>query len=223
MEKKLSNVKPIIFSGPMARAILEGRKTQTRRVLKPQPKVLKNGSWYRPFPVAAPNQWHYALGDHIHGYLTSPYSRGNILWVRESFSTHQDPYHLPPYDYDATIGACWYWADGNPKYGDWVRPKPSIHMPRWASRITLEVTEVRVQRLQEISCADAIAEGIRPAANSQTIDCDTPDPRHEFRDLWNSINAKRGFGWDANPWIVSVTFNVHKVNVDEFLKAREAA
>ena len=222
MEKKLSNVKPIIFSGPMVRAILEGRKTQTRRVLKPK-----------------------IVCSQIDCALT--YAPGDILWVRESFSTHQDPYHLPPYDYDATIGACWYWADGNPKYGDWVRPKPSIHMPRWASRITLEVTEVRVQRLQEISEEDAEAEGIEdqktgglaplwrmygPAPKlafgvfgnlSHDRGQFATDARDSFATLWNSINAKRGFGWDANPWVAAVTFKVHNVNVDEFLKAREAA
>ena len=120
-------------------------------------------------------------------------------------------------------------------------------MPRWASRITLEVTEVRVQRLQEINEEDAEAEGIEdqktgglaplwrmygPAPKlafgvfgnlSHDRGQFATDARDSFATLWNSINEKRGFGWDANPWVVAVTFEAHKVNVDEFLKAREAA
>ena len=90
--------------------------------------------------------------------------------------------------------------------------QPSIHMNRWASRILLEVTGVRVERLQDISCADAIAEGIIAAANSQTIDCDTPDPRDEFRGLWDCINGRprkdgTDFSWNANPWVWVIEFN----------------
>jgi hypothetical protein len=217
------NVKPIIFSGPMVRAILEGRKTQTRRVYKDQAAFEGKEEIVRRWP----NQ--KSVG----------YAPGDILWVREQWRIPaMDDFYSPSevaamsMSIDAGYSSPWsaieYCADGtranwNRYYGDPGRNRASMHMPRWASRITLEVTEVRVQRLQEISCADAIAEGIRPAANSHTIDCDTPDPRHEFRDLWNSINAKRGFGWDANPWVAAVTFKVHNVNVDEFLKAREAA
>jgi hypothetical protein len=105
------------------------------------------------------------------------------------------------------------WLDG--------RGRPSIHMPRWASRLTLDVSAVRVQRLQEISSADAIAEGIPAPANSSTIDCETPDPRDAFRSLWESIHGKGA--WEANPWIAAVSFSVHQINVDQLLKQRAAA
>lgn len=94
------------------------------------------------------------------------------------------------------------------------RHRPSIHMPRWASRITLTVTDVRVQRLQDISCADAFAEGVARIANSLSIDCDTPDPRKDFRTLWDGINAKRGHGWDSNPWVAAYTFTPKLGNID---------
>jgi len=91
--------------------------------------------------------------------------------------------------------------------------RPSIYMPRWASRLTLLVTDVRVQRLQDISEADAIAEGIIPTANSQTIDCATERPSDGFRALWNSIHGPEA--WDANPWVAAISFDVVRANIDE--------
>ena len=86
---------------------------------------------------------------------------------------------------------------------EWAKPhlrlRPSIHMPRWASRLTLEVTAVRVERLWEITSADAIREGFGPYANSQTIDCDTPDPRDDFARLWSSLHTKPGTRWEDVP------------------------
>ena len=142
--------KPIIFSAPMVRALLDGRKTQTRRILKPQ-IVCHTGpvpafTWGK-FSGLYPDDW-FGYGNAIDGAL--PYAVGDRLWVREAFS-----YDRLDVDKDGTLPP-WYWADGNPSSGDWTKPKPSIHMPRWASRITFEVTEVRVQRLQEISEEDTI-------------------------------------------------------------------
>jgi len=237
------NVKPIIFSGPMVRAILEGRKSATRRVLKPQivcsTGITPSFSWGK-FSGVFPDDW-FGHGNEIDGAL--PYLPGDILWVRETWNV-ADAYYLAPERRETARGIINYAATpcGLP-----IRWRPSIYMPLWASRITLEVTEVRVQRVQEISEKDAEAEGIEdqkagglaplwrmygPAPKlafgvfgnlSHDRGQFATDARDSFATLWNSINAKRGFGWDANPWVAAVTFKVHNVNVDEFLRARAAA
>ena len=114
----------------------------------------------------------------------------------------------------------WYWADGNPTEGDWTKPKPSIHMPRWASRLTLTVSDVRVQRLQDCSDDDAAAEGLTylddgPGAGFWIVD-GTPvcsaGSVEAYAQLWNHINGDGA--WEANPWIVAITFTVEKRNID---------
>ena len=97
----------------------------------------------------------------------------------------------------------WYWADGNPTEGDWTRPRPSIHMPRWASRILLEIAAVRVERLQDISETDAEAEGIQEIVDAG-VDHDGT-PRDAYRALWGQINGADS--WSANPWVWVVEFN----------------
>ena len=127
------------------------------------------------------------------------YISGINLWVREKFSYREriaNPYYLPA-DYPEQAMGVHYWADGNPEYGDWTRPKPSIFMPRWASRILLEITNVRVERLQDISEEDAMAEGIGYWG------CDTVEV---FQDLWDFINAKRGYPWENNDWVWVIEF-----------------
>jgi len=205
--------RPIIFSGPMVRALLEGRKTQTRRVLKPQPEVHPDGCWSWK---ARNGAFCGASGTRISGFAESArfhcrIQPGDRLWVREAFS-----YDRLDVDRDGTLPP-WYWADGNPEYGDWSKPKPSIHMPRWASRLTLIVTDVRVQRLQDISEADAMAEGAEPIL----LPSDGGSAPHVegVRQIWDSLNAKRGFGWDDNPWIVALTFDVIKANIDTLKEA----
>lgn len=172
--------RPILFSGPMVNAILENRKTQTRRVVKPQPeRDPACGVW---FPATtAKRKRHYANEEHFRRGLPidwSPYGVvGDRLWVREAWQDGN--------------GGIYYRADGiHP--GPW---KPAIHMPRWASRITLEITGVRVERLQDISNDDARAEGV------PEWDGDEPgDYRGSFRDVWDSINGKR-HPWSSNPWV----------------------
>ena len=204
--------KPILFSGTMVRAILDGRKTMTRRIIHPYEVV--------PHPFkgakAAPSNLMVVkvparLGGFIDGPTFSPrFAPGDRLWVREAFS-----YDRLDVDRDGILPP-WYWADGNPDAGDWTRPKPSIHMPRWASRLTLIVTDVRVQRLQDISEDDARAEGIehdqdRSRGNviawRDYLDrggkCGTAIA--SFRSLWDSLNAERA-PWAGNPWVVAVTF-----------------
>ena len=193
--------KPILFSGSMIRAILREvsapgtGKTQTRRVLKPRPRR----TIFFDAKTAGLEQ-----------FREPAYRAGDRLWVREAIS-----YDRLDVDRDGILPP-WYWADGNPDAGDWTRPKPSIHMPRWASRLTLIVTDVRVQRLQDISEDDARAEGIehdqdRSRGNviawRDYLDrggkCGTAIA--SFRSLWDSLNAERA-PWSSNPWVVAVTF-----------------
>lgn len=160
--------RPILFSGPMVRALLAGTKTQTRRVLT----------------QADGND---ATGEHLHEVAALEKLHPSLDW-----SKHK-------------------------------RQRPSIHMPRRASRLTLTVSEVRIQRLQDISEADAIAEGCPVSTVPGTIGhplCqvgfnEMGTPIFWFRKLWNNLNAERGFGWDANPWVVAVTSTVERRNIDE--------
>ena len=190
--------RPIIFSGPMVRAICEGRKTQTRRVLK----LVTNGA----IPHIPPR---------------SPYGcPGDRLYVRESFCigypTDGGYSAIPWTGADPQQdGKVFYRAAGEEPPDEPQRPwRPSIHMPRWASRITLEVTSVRLQRLQDITPDDAIAEGVTfprcgcevCATTSRLCTADQSIAIETFRDLWESINAKRGYGWMVNPFVWVIEF-----------------
>jgi len=201
--------RPILFSGEMVRAILDGRKIQTRRVVNPQPPSAeavraKSGSNYdvfrrhkadRVWRVAGPVWAVRDLMAREPGW-TCPYGyAGDRLWVRETWQAWTEFDDTRPCDLP-TIARTHinYPADGNV----WdSRRRPSIHMPRWASRITLELTDVRVERVQEISEEDAKAEGVPEAASIG-----------KFRVLWDEINAKRGYGWDANPYVWCLSFRV---------------
>jgi hypothetical protein len=184
--------RPILFSGPMVRAILEGHKTMTRRVMKTQ----------------------YVNVDKLDRYTEEmqlrhcPYGQlGDRLWVRETWAPHDD---LAVQSRDE--GMIYFRADDEQKYSTDGKWRPSIFMPRWASRITLELTDVRVERLKEISELDAEAEGAMEWWNSLTrsqqeqIYSGGRGPCGAFRDLWDSINAKRGYGWEKNPFVWALTF-----------------
>jgi hypothetical protein len=207
--------RPILFSGPMVRAIFEGRKTQTRRVITPQPHPC-HGAFAWASPKAR------APGSGYGGTLTqqelagrSPYGApGDRLWVRETWRAHPES-GLPEYRADDDF--------------DGVRWSPSIFMPRWASRIDLVVVSVHVERLKDITAADAMAEGAhrRDAeldAYGQeragwSMRCPHPiddDPirgweqclgtaRFAFGNGWDQINGKRA-PWDSNPWVWVVEF-----------------
>lgn len=203
--------RPRIFSGAMVRALLEGRKTMTRRILKVPDTHLQFIGIYAPglSAVFAPNCM--VRDQDISIRLPSI---GDRLYVRENYSGHYSYNEMSPSGWPVD-GPLWYWADGNPEDGDWTKPRPSIHMPRWASRITLTVEAVKVERLQSISDADVRAEGIPEAAIDKWRQW--LDPRDcagsAFKELWDSLNAKRA-PWDSNPWVVAVTFKVHKCNID---------
>lgn len=196
---------PILFSAPMVRAILDGRKTQTRRVVLPQP--FDDGARPVRTEVDEAGVWRWWNGYLCHepNRRRSPFGQvGDRLWVRETF--YCDHYAYP----DAPIGEmqellC-YRADGewNDHIEDGVPSgwRPSIHMPRWASRISLEVTDVRVERIQSISYGDVLAEGC-PTENSALA---SPDDFLWYECVWNTLNEQRGFGWHTNPWVWVVEF-----------------
>ena len=204
--------RPILFSGPMVRAILEGRKTQTRRPIKPQPP-----SWLtegrEPWNIHG-NVWGFALAMgraracQMENTIACPFGvPGDRLWVRETWSPSLETYvdGFP----NEGLGRPVYYRSTDPRHepfdGRW---RPSIHMPRWASRLTLEVTEVRVERLQDISEDDAEAEGITYEQAFEFNDDGSPDYKLAFGWLWDSIYAKGGQGWDKSPWAWAVTFKV---------------
>jgi len=255
--------RPILFSAPMVRAILDGRKTQTRRIMKPQPEEFKfhDGTTQWRWRTRDGDLIACASGDNPNFY--SPYGMpGERLWVRETFwAKHDsewdemsgttidwgakiggdDENHNAGIDYCATpscmnppkcaneetvcphtdtpVPGEWWLSppnnwNGEDDYhgcGEWVflpwdKPwskKASIYMPRWASRITLEITDVRVQRVQDISPADCIAEGISKRPRS------CPFPWHvyakeDFQSLWRDIHGKDS--WAANPWVWAIAF-----------------
>lgn len=234
--------RPILMSGPLVRAVLDGRKTQTRRVMLPKPEPWANGwKWHTReqrldrggFGVAASDGGVFARL----AALRCPYGKpGDRLWVRETWSADFD---FPGDDVPSSRSweempaafrgpqSCsylYYRADGSaynpappsslpgtlPSPSGWQpeaadldreRWRPSIHMPRWASRLTLEITEVRVERLQEISEADAIAEGMEYEWHGVPVGA-----VESYERLWDSLNAKRGYLWESNPWVFAITF-----------------
>ena len=201
--------RPILFNGPNVRAILEGRKTQTRRPVigMPQDHVLCGSRTF----VRHGAEWHFPKcieTDNVPAaVLKSPFGKpGDRLWVRECFSGEWffDYYKTKPSLWDKS-SPIWYWADGGPEYGDWTRPKPSIHMPRWAGRITLEIKRVWVERLQEIDEGGAVAEGRMCVGVG-----DDWAREGSFKLGWNTVYAKKGHDWDKNPWVWCCEFEVTK-------------
>lgn len=224
------NAKPILFSAPMVLALLAGRKTQTRRIISPQPpgvecRRLHEVVWGEAAEkLSSPKRRARAWAGFTDSrapesiaYYGCPYGLpGDLLWVREAWRTQskvQDrllPAEMCGRGYEVVL----YNADHDWSLDKTVgRTRAAMHMPRWASRITLRITDVRVQRLKEISSADAIAEGFSAYANSATIDCDTPDPRDDFAASWDAIHGHGA--WESNPWVWALTFDVYKKNFDE--------
>lgn len=189
--------KPILFSGKMVREILNGHKTQTRRVIKPLPPAWLTQFGYTIFTPDGHISGRGVYDDNIgEKYFRCPYGKiGGHLWVRETWGM------LPhPKQASQTI----YKADNEIDLDKW---KPSIHMPRWASRITLKVTDIRVERLQSITDGDVAKEGVT-WGTSIVLHPEISPARKAFKALWNEINAKRGFSWDVNPWVWVVSFEV---------------
>lgn len=194
--------RPIIFSTEMVKAILEGRKTQTRRVVKPQLEDYRDGypdgRDCPPTSVVKQRGHWIDEGDFLHDYC--PYGKvGDLLWVRETHNIGG----IPPNEWAI------YKAD---EYSEPVVWRPSIHMPKWATRIWLEITGVRVERLQDISHQEVIAEGVTPLpfGDTRRYMSGVPVGIQNFRFLWDSLNAKRGYGWNVNPWVWVIEFSCQK-------------
>lgn len=195
--------RPIVFSGEMIRSILDGRKSMTRRVVKPQPTSSERGGGLLSFQTTK-YSWQHTTPDLLSAGVASycPYGAvGDRLFVREAFGFARgfDSYSPSKVPNNATV---YYAADEKP-HPEMIRWRPSIHMPRWASRITLEITGVRVERLQDITEEDAKTEGLR---------CGMADPngatydwKAHFASLWDEINGK-SHPWESNPWVWVVEF-----------------
>ena len=224
--------RPILFSSPMVRTILDGRKSQTRRVVKPQPsdefspssrlvvgyyptKVDRHGEEY-------PGNIVYGVADDSEGYVCPYGVPGDRLWVRETWAEGGRSMQLPcgEFVWSSHRKARYAATDDSIRDVDpscsW-RIRPSIHMPRWASRLTLEIVSVRVERLNQISEGDAKAEGIErlksgrgwydPTTSKGAVHLGhyLSTAREAFEILWDSINAKK-HPWDSNPWVWVVEF-----------------
>lgn len=203
--------RPIIFSGPMVRALLAGRKTQTRRIVK---GIDECPHGYDGVVTATVPKEAHLVGKHCFNlasgeslYLRCPYGvPGDRLWVRE---THAGDnlcgwvYRADHPNADIKAGEL---DDGEQSLRRWT---PAIHMRREACRLKLELTGVRVERVQDISAKDAVREGVTEK-NGRWCDAKGEDsqlsPIAAYRSLWDSLNAKRGYGWDANPWVWVLSF-----------------
>ena len=194
--------KGIIFSAPMVRALLAGRKTQTRRIIT-KPAALDALAVFKPGFLLLPGNVDLL-----------PYAPGDRLYVREAhyfnhyeFADQPAPKARPAELTDEYL--CFRATEDDCEIQNEARWRPSIHMPRWASRMWLGVTDVRVQRLQEISEEDAEAEGYPGSPGCELA------PSEWFTGLWNSLHEDPGTRWDDNPWIVAVSFDVHHGNIDK--------
>lgn len=220
--------RPIIFSAPMVCALLDGRKTQTRRMIKPQP-VNSLASIFRVGTETKTGRsvWNardasgaafiaFPCHGGLRGELLLRFSIGDRLWVKEALQRfNREPTTA---QYVATLTAVPGAVDrrvhlNGAALWEWQRTKlASMFMPRWASRLTLTISDVRVQRLQDISDDDARAEGVKA---TEFWHPDDP-PYICFSALWDSIHRDHGKdSWRANPWIVAITFTVEKRNIDE--------
>jgi hypothetical protein len=187
--------KPILFSGPMVRALIAGTKTQTRRALNPQPAQNSAGLWTWQRPGVS------VQGDGLTLALAQRIAIGDRLYVREHWRTWAGLDGVAPRDMVANVGLQ-YEATAQPSVDQAGRFRQGMHMPRWASRLTLTVTDVRVERLHDISEADAIAEGI--ATGDYPVDV--------YASLWDSINGPGS--WAGNPWVAAYTFTIQMGNID---------
>lgn len=184
---------PIIFNAEMVRAILAGKKTQTRRVINPQPQGMPLLSEDGEVQLNEDGEIPFRNGGKLReiNFIKSKYGQpGDKLWVRETFGEMDGEYHYRAQTHDGFIPAVW---------------KPSIHMPREASRITLKILDIRIERLQTISAKDVLAEGVKCLPKEGTMSW-ALDSIRRFMNLWDSIHSKDDFSWETNPWVWVIEF-----------------
>jgi len=209
--------KPILMQPEMVRALIDGRKTQTRRIIKEPDNgvhtLIEDG-----VPL------HFA--DYVDGLWHErpcPHGQpGELLWVREPHYLEKRPqcHNAVAYAADNEAIPTGSYIEG------WTKLRPSIHMPRWANRITLLIKDIRVERVQDISETDAMAEGVYGQGKFW---CNPLHPalccfsaRPAFPDLWDTINTQPGTRWRDNPWIWALQYTPYLMNIDNF-KKQEAA
>ena len=202
--------RPILFSGEMVRAILDGRKTQTRRVMKPEPRRL-GGEWLwdhkgMVYGLPSGGKWDHMLSIQKMCPFGQP---GEVLWVRETWKTSKTYDPFSPSQIDSGAAVKWM-ADGSSRLNgpeNWGKTRVSIHMPRWASRINLEITGIRCERLNDISEKDAFDEGTGVVDREGVMQHAGGHPSYSigaFKTLWESINGPGS--WDVNPFVWVVEF-----------------
>jgi hypothetical protein len=202
-EELLKNAKPILFNTEMVQAILEGKKSVTRRIIK-QGNILPTGDWLGE--IKEGGEWctnprkdvlwtGFRSKYGADAYYMCRYQVGDILYVRETFNNTETDTVL--YAADKDFIDFYLFMESEIKW------KPSIHMPKEAARIFLRVTNVRVERVQEITEEDAIAEGMSKTLVDGVVFISA---KGNFHVLWDSLNIKRGYGWDTNPWVWVIEF-----------------
>lgn len=241
------SAKPIIFNDAMARAILDGQKTQTRRAVNHISRIGQLWSFIESrtrgydFDMRCKTHWLWHSLTEREVLKRCPYGRpGDLLWVREAWTVHGVATDVVTIRYRANARNSWteqherfpleaitgQVPDASPQ--KW---RPSIHMPRWASRLTLEITDVRVERLQDISEGDAETEGVEAFLDGHKTPGEIDESKTSFKEgesgkrcfryLWESINGTGS--WNQNPWVWVIEFRPHPVNIDQFLSQRGAA
>lgn len=210
--------RPVLFSAPMVRALLAGTKTQTRREIKPRgtrPSIF-NGGWTDSY-VLDPGNASWRQQD-------IRIAVGDRLYVREHWRTAPEHDGTAPRDFASSVPLC-FLADTGLTFPNplWGKHRQAMHMPRWASRLTLTVTDVKVERLQDISHEDAMAEGLVQLERKAWIGGGPLYGLHEgeghdtatgaYNRLWRDINGDGS--WAANPWVVAYTFSVQHGNIDQ--------
>jgi len=224
---------PIIFSTEMVRAILDGRKTKSRRIIMPQPededgyRFWWKGDWDTRGGPRAGVCTHGSPGNGEATWTLKEIAEycsygqvGDRLWVRETWGSldadhprckdGRKPKQGDRLVYRANPADDYQWGAGKPSQGSFCW-RPSIHMFRWAARIFLEITNIRVERVQDISLKDVISEGIKDTNkcvynDDNVFKCNHHDTLDKFKNLWDSLNAKRGYSWDKNPWCWVIEF-----------------
>lgn len=223
----------IVIRPHEVRGILGGAQTQLRYPLNPEP-FCADGAFVQPQPKKRPLLWRNVTPEGaVCDERLLPYSAGDLLWVKEAWRCSAWAADGATIMYRASeCDGCTAMTSRISVMGRHRPLRVTSHwvvagrMPRWISRLTLELSDIRIQRLQEVSVCDALAAGAHFHAGPEvwTADGDhrssLSNPRASFACYWDSVVAQRGFRWDANPWVAAVTFKAHRQNIDAFLKER---